>query len=226
MICKGHLRGFAPSVADVIDIVLPCLNEAAALPWVLDRIPDQARAIVVDNGSTDGSPDIAREHGAHVITCRERGYGAACHAGLVAAEAEFVAVCDCDASLDPGDVVRLAAVDADLVVGRRRPVSAAAWSLPARLANRELARRVRRRTGAPLRDVGPLRVARREPLLALDISDRRSGYPVETVVRAAEAGWRIAQVDVAYAPRIGRSKVTGTWRGAMTAVHDMAAVLR
>lgn len=226
MICKGHLRGFAHSVADVIDIVLPCLNEAAALPWVLDRIPDQARAIVVDNGSTDGSPDIAREHGAHVITCRERGYGAACHAGLVAAEAEFVAVCDCDASLDPGDVVRLAAVDADLVVGRRRPVSAAAWSLPARLANRELARRVRRRTGAPLRDVGPLRVARREPLLALDISDRRSGYPVETVVRAAEAGWRIAQVDVAYAPRIGRSKVTGTWRGAMTAVHDMAAVLR
>lgn len=213
-------------VAASVDVVLPCLDEAEALPRVLERIPPGWRALVVDNGSTDGSAEIARALGARVVREERRGFGAACHAGLRAATADIVCFCDCDASLDPGDVVRLAAVDADLVVGRRRPVSAAAWSLPARLANRELARRVRRRTGAPLRDVGPLRVARREPLLALDISDRRSGYPVETVVRAAEAGWRIAQVDVAYAPRIGRSKVTGTWRGAMTAVHDMAAVLR
>jgi glycosyltransferase involved in cell wall biosynthesis len=226
LICKGLLHRLAPNVTDVIDIVLPCLDEAAALPWVLSRIPAQARAIVVDNGSTDGSPDIAREHGAYVIACRQRGYGAACHAGLLAAEAEFVAFCDCDASLDPGDTVRLAAVDAELVVGRRRPVSRSAWSVSSRVANRELARRVRRRTGAPLRDVGPLRVARRKPLLALGILDRRSGYPVETVVRAAAAGWRIAQVDVAYSPRIGHSKVTGTWRGTLTAVHDMTAVLR
>jgi glycosyltransferase involved in cell wall biosynthesis len=210
----------------VIDIVLPCLDEAAALPWVLSRIPAPARAIVVDNGSTDGSPDIARDLGATVVSCRQRGYGAACHAGLVAADAELVAFCDCDASLDPADALRLAAVDADLVVARRRPTTWRAWPVPARLANRELARRVRRRTGVPLRDVGPLRVAAREPLLALGIADRRSGYPVETVVRAATAGWRIAQVDVAYSPREGRSKVTGTWHGMATAVHDMSAALR
>jgi len=210
----------------VIDIVLPCLDEAAALPWVLARIPLQARAIVVDNGSTDGSPDIARSLGATVVTCAQRGYGAACHAGLLAADAELVAFCDCDASLDPTDALRLAAVDAELVVGRRRPTTWTAWPLPARLANRELARRVRRRTGVPLRDVGPLRIAAREPLLALGIADRRSGYPVETVVRAADMGWRIAQVDVAYTPREGHSKVTGTWRGMATAVHDMSAALR
>ena len=210
----------------LIDIVLPCLDEAGALPWVLSRIPASARAIVVDNGSTDGSADLARSLGATVVTCAQRGYGAACHAGLFAADADLVAFCDCDASLDPADALRLAAVDADLVVGRRCPTTRRAWPLHARLANRELARRVRRRTGVALRDVGPLRVAPRERLLALGVADRRSGYPVETVVRAADAGWRIAQVDVAYAPRTGRSKVTGTWRGAATAVRDMTAVLR
>jgi glycosyltransferase involved in cell wall biosynthesis len=208
-----------------LDIVLPCLDEAGALPWVLSRIPDGARAIIVDNGSTDGSAGIARELGATVVSCPQRGYGAACHAGLLAASADLVAFCDCDGSLDPADALRLAAVDADLVVGRRRPTAWTAWPLHARLANRELARRVRRRTGAALNDVGPMRVAARERLLALGLVDRRSGYPVETVVRAADAGWRIAQVDVAYLPRTGRSKVTGTWRGAATAVRDMSAVL-
>jgi glycosyltransferase involved in cell wall biosynthesis len=214
--------------APFLDIVLPCLDEAQALPWLLDRVPDGARAIVVDNGSTDGSAEIARARGVLVVDCARRGYGAACHAGLVAAQAEFVAVCDCDASLDPGDAMRLVDVlrsGADLVVGRRVPVSRAAWSMPARVANFELARRVRRRTGLDLRDVGPLRVARREPLLSLPIADRRSGYPVETVLRAAEAGWQIVQTDVPYTPRAGRSKVTGTIRGTVQAIRDMSAVL-
>ena len=215
--------------ATALDIVLPCLDEAAALPWVLARIPAGARAIVVDNGSTDGSPDLARELGAEVVTCTQRGYGAACHAGLVAATAPYVAFCDCDASLDPRaalpmlDAVR---AGADLAVARRVPTTRGAWPVHARIANRELARRVRRATGVAIRDVGPLRVARREPMLALGVADRRSGYPVEVVVRAARAGWTIVQLDVAYAPRAGRSKVTGTVRGTVQAVRDMSAVLR
>jgi glycosyltransferase involved in cell wall biosynthesis len=211
-----------------VDIVLPCLDEAAALPWVLDRIPAHARAIVVDNGSRDGSARIAARHGATVVECAQRGYGAACHAGLTFAEAEFVAVCDCDATLDPSDVSRFVTMlraGADLVVGRRVPSGRGAWPLGARLANVELARRVRRRTGVSLRDIGPLRAARREALVALPIADRRSGYPVETVLRAAEAGWTITAADVRYAPRIGRSKVTGTLRGTLQAVQDMSAVL-
>jgi glycosyltransferase involved in cell wall biosynthesis len=213
----------------ILDIILPCLDEARALPWVLDRIPDGARAIVVDNGSRDGSADRARARGALVVDCARRGYGAACHAGLVAAQAEYVAFCDCDASLDPADAMRMVELlrdgGAGLAVGCRVPVSRSAWSLHARIANVELARRVRRRTGLDLRDVGPLRVARREPLLALPINDRRSGYPVETVLRAAEAGWQVVQVDVPYTPRAGRSKVTGTVRGTVQAVRDMSAVL-
>lgn len=215
-------------MSPVLDIVLPCLDEMQALPWVLDRIPAGARAVVVDNGSTDGSAEFARSRGALVVDCTQRGYGAACHAGLVAAEAEFVAVCDCDASLDPGDAMRFVDVlreGADLAVARRVPIGRSAWSLHARAANLELARRVRRRTGLGLRDVGPLRVARREPLLALPIADRRSGYPVETVLRAHQAGWKIVGVDVTYLPRTGRSKVTGTVRGTVQAVRDMSAVL-
>jgi glycosyltransferase involved in cell wall biosynthesis len=211
-----------------IDIVLPCLDEAGALPWVLARIPSNCRAIVVDNGSTDGSGDVARHHGAMVVDCSDRGYGAACHAGLEAATAEYVAFCDCDGTLDPRELTRMLTAlerDADLAICRRRPVSRAAWPWPARLANIELARRVRKRTSARIADVGPLRIARRAPLLALNIADRRSGYPVETVVRAADAGWRIVQVDVEYRERIGQSKVTGTVRGSWRAFRDMSAVL-
>ncbi|WP_375485057.1 glycosyltransferase family 2 protein [uncultured Jatrophihabitans sp.] len=211
-----------------VDVVLPCLDEAAALPWVLERLPDGARALVVDNGSADGSPALAAELGATVVPCAVQGYGAACHAGLEAATADVVAVCDCDGSLDPRDVLALLAVldrGADLVIGRRRPTGREAWSWSSRVANRELARRIRRRTGLRIDDVGPLRVARREALLSLGLTDRRSGYPAETVVRAADAGWRIEQVDVAYGPRIGRSKVTGTLRGTVQAVRDMSAAI-
>ncbi|MFF1542645.1 glycosyltransferase family 2 protein [Streptomyces sp. NPDC058291] len=212
-----------------VDVVLPCLDEAEALPWVLARIPSGWRAIVVDNGSTDGSPDIARGLGAHVVHEPRRGFGAACHAGLTAATADVVCFCDCDASLDPALLPAVAgpvlAGDADLVLGRRRPTALRAWPLHARLANLELARLVRRRTGLRLHDLGPMRAARREALLDLRLTDRRSGYPLQMVVHAADADWRVTETDVPYRPRTGRSKVTGTWRGAYQAVRDMRAVL-
>ncbi|MEV6000019.1 glycosyltransferase [Streptomyces griseomycini] len=94
-----------------VDVVLPCLDEAAALPWVLERVPPGRRALVVDNGSTDGSDRVARGVGATVVREERRGFGAACHAGLTAATAGTVCFCGCDASPDP----------AGLVLGRRRP---------------------------------------------------------------------------------------------------------
>ncbi|MFI5683512.1 glycosyltransferase family 2 protein [Streptomyces sp. NPDC051636] len=212
-----------------VDVVLPCLDEAEALPWVLARIPPGWRALVVDNGSTDGSAELARELGATVVHEPRRGFGAACHAGLTAADAGIVCFCDCDASLDPGLLVpfvrEVYAGEADLVLGRRRPQGRGAWPAHARAGNLALARMLRRRTGVRLRDIGPLRAARREPLLALDLTDRRSGYPLQMVVRAADAGWRITEHDVPYRPRTGASKVTGTWRGTWQAVRDMSRVL-
>ncbi|MYX76246.1 glycosyltransferase family 2 protein [Streptomyces sp. SID3915] len=212
------------------DIVLPCLDEAAALPRVLARVPDGWRAIVVDNGSTDGSAELARSLGATVVHEPRRGFGAACHAGLLAADAEYVCFCDCDGSLDPAlltaFVRRIAAGDTDLLLGRRRPGGPGAWPAHARAGNLALALMLRRRTGLRLHDLGPMRAARREALLELGLTDRRSGYPLQMVVRASDAGLRIAETDVPYLPRTGKSKVTGTWRGTWQAVRDMSAVLR
>ncbi|BFV60113.1 hypothetical protein KCMC57_up52170 [Kitasatospora sp. CMC57] len=212
-----------------VDVVLPCLDEAAALPWVLGRMPDGWRPIVVDNGSTDGSAAIAAALGATVVHEARRGFGAACHAGLLAATAELVCFMDCDGSLDPRQLPQVVgpvlAGTADLVLGRRRPTESGAWPLHARLANAELARRLRARTGAPLHDLGPMRAARRSRLLALGLADRRSGYPLEMVLAASAAGMRITETEVDYLPRAGRSKVTGTVRGTRQAVRDMRAVL-
>jgi glycosyltransferase involved in cell wall biosynthesis len=212
-----------------VDVVLPCLNEIEALPWVLGRIPPGMSALVVDNGSTDGSAQFAARAGVRVVHAQQRGYGAACAAGLQAAEAAIVVVMDADASLDPRQLPRVVdpvvAGGVDLMLGRRIPFGRGAFPWPLRLANRELVRRIRRRTGLPLTDLGPIRAARRDELLELAVLDRRSGYPAETVVRAADAGWRIAEIDVDYHPRRGRSKVTGTPLGAWRAVRDLSAVI-
>jgi glycosyltransferase involved in cell wall biosynthesis len=214
----------------VIDVVLPCLNEAAALPWVLGRMPDGYRPIVADNGSSDGSAAIAAELGAVVVHARPAGFGAAAHAGLLAAESDIVCFLDADGSLDPRELPRVADVvakgRADLVLGRRRPHGRGAFPVHARLGNAAIAWRLRRAVGAPVYDLGPMRAARRQALLELDLRDRRFGYPLEMVVRAARAGLRVAEVDVGYAPRVGgRSKVTGSVRGTVRAVRDMARVL-
>ena len=213
----------------MVDVVLPCLNERGALPWVLSRMPEGYRAIVVDNGSTDGSAELAASLGALVIHEGRRGFGAAAHAGLLAATAEFVAFCDCDGSLDPAQLPGLVAPvvtgAADLVLGSRQP-QRGSWPLHARIANVVLAWRLRRLTGERVTDLGPMRAARRVELLSLGLEDRRSGYPLEMFLKASLRQWRILEMPVPYAPRTGKSKVTGTVRGTVTAVRDMSDQLK
>lgn len=214
------------------DVIIPVLNEAGALGGLLAAMPYGYRPVVVDNGSTDGSGELAAWLGAQVVIEPLRGFGSACWAGLLAADPIDGVVCfmDGDGSLDPGDLPLVAgpvlAGDADLVLGARRPTHWRAWPPHARLANAALARHLRRRTGQPLRDLGPMRAARRDALLRLGLRDRRFGWPLEMVLRAAQEGWRLAEIPIPYTPRTGRSKVTGTVRGTMRAVHDMAGVLR
>ncbi|HET6771390.1 MAG TPA: glycosyltransferase family 2 protein [Actinomycetota bacterium] len=210
------------------DVVLPVLDEAEAIPWVLDRMPDGYTPVVVDNGSSDGSAEIATRLGALVVREEQRGFGAACWAGLQAARDGVVCFMDCDGSLDPqclpwvvGPVL---SGDADLVIGARA-AGRGAWPAHARLANRYLAATVRRRTGVRLHDLGPMRAARRRDLLRLGLRDRRSGWPLEMVLLGARAGWRIAEVPVPYRARAGRSKVTGTILGTLQAIRDMSRVL-
>ncbi|MGI8757727.1 MAG: glycosyltransferase family 2 protein [Acidimicrobiales bacterium] len=216
----------------VPDVVIPVLDEAAALPALLAAMPAGYRPIVVDNGSSDGSAAIARAHGAEVVTEARRGFGAACWAGLVASAPTDGVVCfmDGDGSLDPGELALVAGPvldgEADLVLGARRPTSLAAWPVHARAANAVLAWELRRRTGHALSDLGPMRAASRHQLLALGIQDRRFGWPLEMVLRASAAGWRLVEVPVAYRARTGRSKVTGTVAGTLRTVADMTRALR
>jgi len=220
-----------PGFEDRVDVVLPCLDEALSLPALLAAMPSGYHPIVVDNGSTDGSAEVARAHGAEVVHAPRRGFGTAAHAGLLAATAEVVCLLDADGSCDPRQLPLVAGLilgfEADLVLGRRRPTTRRAWPLHARIGNAVLAHQVRRRTGVALHDLGPMRAARRTALLSLGLRDRRFGYPLEMVTAAADAGWRIAEVDVRYAPRTAgsRSKVTGTAAGTLRAVRDMSRVL-
>jgi glycosyltransferase involved in cell wall biosynthesis len=219
------------SVAAVIEIVFPCLNEALALPNLLSRLPEGYRAVVADNGSTDGSGDIARRLGATVVEVAQRGFGAAAHAGLSACTSDVVCFCDADGTLDPRQLPRVVAAvvagQTDLVLGRRRARARGAFPVHARLANAFLTAQVRRRSSVDIRDIGPMRAVRRQALLDLALTDRRFGYPLEMVVKGAAAGWRIEEIDVDYYPRVAgsHSKVTGTVRGTLRAVRDMRAVL-
>jgi glycosyltransferase involved in cell wall biosynthesis len=217
-------------VPPVPDVVLPVLNEAENLPWILQRFPAGFRAVVVDNGSTDGSADVAKEHGAMVVREPKRGFGSACWTGLQACEDEIVCFMDADGSLDPLGLPMVAGLvahgDADLALARRIP-DRGAWHLHTRIANRVIAAQLGRRTGVRLHDLGPMRAVRREGLLDLGLADRRSGWPLEMVLRAEQQGWSIREVAVAYhRRRAGVSKETGTWRGTTRAVIDMSRVLR
>ncbi|UYM04553.1 glycosyltransferase family 2 protein [Solicola gregarius] len=214
------------------DVVIPCRNEAPALPELLARMPEAFRAIVVDNGSTDDTADAARTAGATVVTESTPGYGAAVHAGVCAATADYVAVIDGDGSMDPSDLADLLAdVRGDvatMAAGRRRAVGAGVWPWHARAGTALLAWLIRRRTRLAIHDLAPMRVCRREDLVTLGVRDRRFGYPLELMMLAARAGWTVRERDIAYTRRAPgtRSKVSGSVRGTALTMVDFAGVLR
>jgi glycosyltransferase involved in cell wall biosynthesis len=214
----------------VVEVILPVLDEAQAIPGVLARFPAGFAPLVVDNGSADGSAEVARRLGAQVVCEPRRGFGAACWAGLSAARSELVCFMDCDGSLDAGELPTVTDPVSDgtldLCLGTRR-AQPGAWPPHARMANRALAWRLQRRAGVAVTDLGPMRCAARRPLLELGLEDRAFGWPLEMVLRAATAGWRIGEMPVAYRSRAGgRSKVSGSVRGSVRAVRDMSAILR
>lgn len=206
------------------------LDEAQAIPGVLARFPAGFAPLVVDNGSGDGSAEVARRLGAQVVSEPRHGFGAACWAGLSAARSDLVCFMDCDGSLDAGELPKVVDPVQDgtleLCLGTRR-AHPGTWPPHAQLANRALAWQLRRHAGVTVTDLGPMRCAARQPLLELGLEDRAFGWPLEMVLRAAMAGWRIGEAAVAYRSRAGgQSKVTGSVRGSLRAVRDMSAVLR
>ena len=213
-------------------VVLPALDEADALPAALAGRPLEPRYLVVDNGSTDGTPDVARRLGAEVVPEPRRGFGQACWTGAQAAAGSCVVVfMDADATCDWRDLTAVAgpvlAGEADLVLGHRprhlRRPGAMAWHVAA--ANRTLAWLCGRLAGTEVHDIGPFRAIRRDALLRLRLRDRTYGWPLEMVLGAGRAGLRVAGVPVRYRPRAGPSRVTGKPWPTIKAAAPMPRVL-
>ncbi len=212
-----------------IVVVIPALNEAASIGSVVDGLLNQASVplrdvIVVDNGSDDGTGDIARQHGASVVREERRGYGSACRAGVSAAmNADVVVLMDGDAADDPDDLARIVEPlvwnEADLVVGSRVLGSVESGAMtPQQLAGNHLTcRLIGKIYGREVTDLGPFRAIRRRDLLRLDMREMTYGWSTEMMVKAARAGYRYREVPVRYHRRVGKSKVGGTVRGSLRA---------
>ena len=219
--------------------VIPALDEARSIARVVETLREQRsvalhQVIVVDNGSEDGTGEIARQAGAHVVREERRGYGYACLAGVFAAdEADAIVLLDGDAADDPGDLSRilqpLLAGEADLVVGSRTLGSREPGSMTPQqvLGNRLAAFLIRLLYGVKVSDLGSFRAIRRDDLLALEMREMTYGWPVEMMVKAIRAGYRYREVPVRHRRRIGASKVGGTFRGSLKAGwHIISTVLR
>jgi glycosyltransferase involved in cell wall biosynthesis len=211
-----------------VDVIIPVLNEERALPGVLGAIPRDLvrRVIVVDNGSTDGSAEAARAHGACVVREPRRGYGRAVWTGvesLAADPPDAVVFLDGDGADDPAQMgLVLAPIlegRADLVIGSRmlRPLPRGAMTQAQRLGNVIVPLLLRLLYRVRATDLGPFRAVRWDALQSLGLADRGFGITVEMQVKAARRGLRTQEVAVSYRPRVGESKISGTLRGAIGA---------
>ena len=212
--------------------VVPALNEAPSIEGVVEKLLAQelltGGVLVVDNGSDDGTGEIAARVGARVAREERRGYGYACRAGVKAVEyAEVVVLLDGDAADDPEDLrLVLAPIledAADLVVGSRVLGTKARGSMTVQqvFGNRLATFLMRDIYGMRVTDLGPFRAIRREKLLALDMREMTYGWSVEMMVKATLAGYRCREVPVRYHRRVGTSKVGGTLKGSVKAGYSI-----
>jgi len=215
-------------------LIIPALNEADCLGQLLAEVPlDQVhQLIVVDNGSTDNTPEVARQAGATVVEEPRRGYGFACAAGAAAAEGDVLVFMDGDGSFVPGELIDLlkpiSQDKADLVLGARTLQDSQRDFMPPhqRFGNRLFAWLLRQRYGLLLTDLGPYRAIGRELLLALDMQEHTYGWPLEMIIKTAREGKQILELPVSYRPRIaGQSKVSGTLHGTVLSAYRYFRVM-
>lgn len=219
-----------------VDIIIPALNEAASIGKVISAIPKQlVRDIIVcDNGSTDGTAQVAAEAGAVVVKAPQRGYGTACLAGMAhiaqrpaLQQPDIVVFLDADYSDHPEELPKVLAPivekEYDLVIGSRAlgHSEAGSMTLPQRFGNWLATRLIRWRFGYRFTDLGPFRAIRYDCLLSLNMQDPNYGWTVEMQIKAAKQQLKCTEVPVSYRKRIGRSKVSGTIKGTFLAGYKI-----
>lgn len=219
-----------------VDVIIPALNEARSIGEVVRALPRPLvrSVIVVDNGSTDGTAERARDAGAEVVVEPHRGYGSACLSGIrsLPPDTDVVVFLDADGSDDPSFLSHLVEPivtgGADFVVGSRALGNAepGALTVQQRVGNAVAARWLRLRFGLPATDLGPFRAIRRSCLEELSMADRNYGWTVEMQLKAARKGLRYTEVPVPYRRRReGASKVAGTVRGTLGATFKILGLL-
>jgi len=209
-----------------VSVIIPTRNEAQAIGRVIADLPADltTEVVVVDNNSSDGTPDIARRMGARVISEARRGYGRACLTGVACANAPDVVVfLDGDYSDRPAELPLLLAPiaegRADITIGSRLAGRRTIGALPrhALFGNWLAAKLITNLYGLEISDLGPFRAARADTLRAVELEETTYGWAVELILKGATQGFRIVEVPVSYHPRIGKSKISGTFRGTIGA---------
>ncbi len=221
----------AVTTSGTVTVIIPALNEEAAIGAVLSEIPDIAdHVIVVDNGSSDATADRARAAGATVVSQPARGYGRACLAGLrvlpPAADGDIIVFLDADRSDYPEEMPALVDPirrgEADFVLGDRAGAGRP-WS--ARVGTALCVWLINRLWGTSYADLGPFRAIRRDVLDSLKMADLTWGWTIEMQVKGAEAGLRIHEVPARQRDRIGQSKISGTVAGTVRAGTRMLRII-
>ena len=221
-------------LAPRISVVIPVLNEERTIPRVIEDLPGDliTEVVVVDNGSSDGTAEAARQAGARVVQEPVRGYGSACFRGVLEAdEPDVVVFLDGDYSDYPDDLPRLVAPilrgESDLVIGSRLADRRSGAAVPphARLGTRLAVSLMRVFFGCRYTDLGPFRAVRYDSLRQLGVRDRGLGWTTEMQARAAVHRLRIAEVPVGYRKRVGRSKISGTVRGTIGASYKILSTI-
>ncbi len=217
-----------------VSLIIPALNEAESLGVLLSEVPAQLvnQLIVVDNGSTDQTSQVAHAAGALVVSEPRRGYGFACAAGAEKATGDVLVFMDGDGSFVPGELPALLAPleqgRADLVLGSRTWSNSQPMDMPShqRFGNRLFTWLLRQRFGLALTDLGPFRAIRRELLLGLDMREYTYGWPLEMIIKTVRRRNPIVEIPITYRPRFaGQSKVSGTLRGTVLTAYRYSRVM-